>query len=116
MSDKAKPLDQSPLKILGADEGEVWIGFEIDTPSGFNDDHYRAIAERLVDLVHRLNIGEWLGQSSGAGQLDISFDVSNVRTAVKQLRALIPKHFPRQPFWVSDGYETIFDRAAALDD
>lgn len=69
---------RSPLKVLPADEGEVWVGFELDTSSGFTDDHYNAVADRLADLV--------------------------------QAAPRPPKHFPRQPFWVSDEYETIFDR------
>lgn len=100
------PRDHSPGDSLPAVPGELWIGFRL----GEDEQADQHALEALVQHVESTGLGEWTGQSTGAGQRDVTFDVSNKRRARSAIAGYFARELPTRDFWISTEYQTTFDR------
>lgn len=112
--DEPPPLrrrrDHSTRTRLPAAPGELWIGLRVSprrrasaaTP-------VRRVVEEITDRIEWDELGEWLGQSTGRGCVDVSFEVQNLRRARARVIDLLKREFPEYDFWISDDYETTFE-------
>ncbi len=100
------PRDHSLVGRLADCPGELWVGFR----TGDDDAADEAALEGLVEHVESSGLGEWSGQSIGAGQRDVTFDVRNQRRVGRLIAAHFARHLPTRDFWISTDYQSTFDR------
>ena len=97
--------DYSAEITLRSKSGELWIGFRLSD----SDKADSGLTDGLTAFVENNDIGEWTGQSIGAGQRDITFDVEDMSDAAESIREYFRREAPSRDFWISDDYETFFD-------
>lgn len=102
--------DYSPLSELPASSGELWVGLRIRAESGSEDAEAAIkVVETLTELIEGGGVGEWTGQSTGGGQVDVSFQVKNQRRVRARVVELLSREYPERDYWISDDYEMIFE-------
>ena len=97
--------DHSPDEDLPTSSGELWVGIR----QSADDAADRRVIDSLTRHVETSEIGEWTGQSSGSGQLDVTFDVVSQSRARQAIKLFLTRRFPARDFWVSSDYQTKFD-------
>jgi hypothetical protein len=105
-SAKKPTRDHSPRERFPADAGEIWVGFRLSGDESADE----AALQALVDHVESSGLGEWTGQSIGAAQRDVTFDVEDQLRARWAIAAFFTRKLPDRDFWVSLDYQTTFDR------
>jgi len=83
---------------VGEGEGMLWISFK-HAPG---EDVVR-IYEGLKSLMAETGLGEWDGDSQGAGEADISFEVLNLRNAATVVADYLQREWPAIAFVISEG-------------
>ena len=97
---EAHRWDHSPTGKLKAVPGELWVEIKLKR-SFFATVREQALLDDVIDLVHRRRIGVYTGRSSGAGSMDVTFDVKNRAAASLRLRELMLNEFSGHRFCVS---------------
>jgi hypothetical protein len=103
-------FDHSPEKSFSKSAGELWFGVKIENATGFSDESSLKIVEELHQVLLEKAVGEISGSSSGAGQLDATYDVNDMWHAASIIRTFMHEKYPATAFWISDDYEIIFDQ------
>ncbi len=98
--------DHSPDEPLADAPGELWVGFRLSADDAADE----AVLATLVQHVESSGLGEWSGQSVGAGQRDVTFEVSNKKRVGRLIAAFFARRFPTRDFWISTDYQEAFDR------
>ncbi|MBD8528289.1 hypothetical protein [Pseudomarimonas arenosa] len=86
-----------PNGELADEPGTLWIitADDEDTVIG-------PMFQAITAFVHEKELGEWDGDSRGAGEADISFDVDSLKRSAKRIRSFLRKHWPDREFTLSD--------------
>ena len=107
---RAGTRDHSPRTRLPLAPGELWIGIRIGEGSGAEDaEAATRVVVTLTDRIESAGVGEWLGQSTGRGQVDVSFQLDNRRRARARVAGVLAREFPELDFWISADHEMIFE-------
>jgi hypothetical protein len=69
----------------------------------------------MVHHVETTGVGEWVGQSVGGGQRDVTFEVQDRRLARDRIARYFSGRLPTADFWISSEYQSIFDCDQRLD-
>ena len=93
----ADPFDAGPSvdkeSSFDAERGVLWIHTD-----DAEDEVIAAIVSELTGFVHDQQLGEWDGDSRGAGEADISFDVHDLKAAARDIRHFVEKTWPGRRF------------------
>lgn len=68
-----------PEEVLQAAPGSLWVMLKHESADG--EVGYEAIFQALKDFAHEQGLGEWEGDSQGAGEGDVSFYVHDQKRA-----------------------------------
>lgn len=90
--------------------GELWLMVDLGERAFF-DEKDQALVGAVTEFIERNDLGEWdEEETSGARQLDVSFSVPRLRATAQALDAFFRQRYPDRRYFISDGYETTFDR------
>lgn len=102
--------DYSPKPTLPKNRGELWLGLRVSDDDDGDHEKARAVVESVTELIEGQGFGEWLGQSAGSGEVDVSFEVKSRRTAREAVVELLARECADRDYWIASDYEGLFAR------
>ncbi|GAB3380888.1 hypothetical protein [Lysobacter fragariae] len=94
------------LQPLTRRRGTLWL--MLRQPGELDEAGVNELLDRIEAFVAQHELGRSDGRSIGAGSLDISFKVRNLRDVATQMDAFLRRDFPACDYVISDDFEVVF--------